>query len=179
MAEAAVTAYRRRSFLGRHPTAAFLVFGVSPMMLLFVLFLISVDSVVLVLASIGIRHGNQLDTIPSAAVIFAFSLLTVIIPSVVATILYCRLAAWIGIGRTWGLVACVILAIVASAPCYWWRIGAAHPLIFETSWVGLRFGLHEGWILVAQHFLQFLVPLAIGWWFMRRTRDQRELQVAS
>ena len=31
VAEAAVTAYRRRSFLGRHPTAAFLVFAVSPL----------------------------------------------------------------------------------------------------------------------------------------------------
>ena len=30
VAKAVVTAYRRRSFLGRHPTAAFLVFAVSP-----------------------------------------------------------------------------------------------------------------------------------------------------
>ena len=30
VANAAVTAYRRRSFLGRHPALKFLVFGVSP-----------------------------------------------------------------------------------------------------------------------------------------------------
>ena len=30
VAEAAVTAYRQRSFLGRHPAAALLVFGISP-----------------------------------------------------------------------------------------------------------------------------------------------------
>jgi hypothetical protein len=32
VADAAVTAYRRRSFVGRHPAAAFLVFAVSPVL---------------------------------------------------------------------------------------------------------------------------------------------------
>jgi Na+/melibiose symporter-like transporter len=105
------------------------------------------------------------------------SLLTVIIPSVVATILYCRLAEWLGIGRTWGLVACVILAIVASAPCYW--LGAGRYYHFAASWAGLWFGLREGWILVAQHFVQFIIPLTIGWWFLRRKRDKGQLQLAS
>src|SRR5208282_4444759 len=170
VADNAVAAYRRRSFLGRHPVAAFLVFGVSPVVSLFVLFFIFGDSVFLVLASIGITHGSQLETIPSAAVISAMSLLTIIIPSAVATILYCRLAQRIGIARTWGLVAYVILAIFASAPCYLW-IGAGHPLhplVLEFRWAGLSLGVRAGWIVPAQHFVQFLVPLAIGWWLMRR-----------
>ncbi len=181
VANAAVTAYKRRSFLGRHTALEFLVFGVSPVVSLFVLCNIFGDSVFLFLASIGIRHGNQLETIPSAAVISAMSLLTIIIPSAVAAILYCRLAQWVRIGRTWGLVACVILAIVASAPCYLW-IGAGHPLhplILEFRWAGLWLGVRAGWIVPAQHFVQFLVPLAIGSWFMRRKHDLGQLELAS
>jgi len=41
VAKAAVTSYRRRSFIGRHPMAAFLVFAVSPVVSLIILFLTS------------------------------------------------------------------------------------------------------------------------------------------
>ncbi len=41
VAEAAAIVYRRRSFLGRHPAAAFLVFGVSPVVSLIALFIAS------------------------------------------------------------------------------------------------------------------------------------------
>ena len=40
VAESAVGAYRRRSFLGRHPTAAFMVFAISPVVPLYLVFLL-------------------------------------------------------------------------------------------------------------------------------------------
>ena len=44
VADTAVAAYRRRSFLGRHPVAAFLVFGISPVVSLVVLFFVSMQA---------------------------------------------------------------------------------------------------------------------------------------
>jgi hypothetical protein len=167
------------NFQKRRSMAAFLVFGVSPVVSLVVLFSIFAPFVFLVLTGIGIRDGNRIDALPTDAVIFAMSLLTVIIPSVVATILYCRLAERIEIGRTWGFVSCVILAIVASAPCCW-RIGPGDLWHFAACWAGLRRGLREGgWVLLAQHFFQFVVPFVIGWWFMRRKRGQSRLQLVA
>ena len=80
------------NFRKRSSMAAFFVFGVSPVMSLVVLCSLSAALVLSVLASIGIKDGSHFDTLSTDAVIFAMSLLTVIIPSVIATILYSRLA---------------------------------------------------------------------------------------
>ena len=58
VAQAAVAAYRRRSFLGRHPTAAFLVFAVSPLLMLLATMVTS-----LVLLGLGFRLTGLTGTL--------------------------------------------------------------------------------------------------------------------
>ena len=56
VAKAAVTAYRRRSFIGRHPTASFLVFAISPVVSLIILFLTSAALLGLIAFGLGITN---------------------------------------------------------------------------------------------------------------------------
>jgi hypothetical protein len=188
VADAAVVAYRRRSFLGSHPVAAFLVFGLSPVVSLLAL-------VALVIAGLVILPDgwdkplfaglSQFGPSASVAVAYLGSLLTVVIPSILVSILYCWLAGRSGIGRKWILLSCTILAVLAALP----SCTAKVSLIPAESW--MRIGLWRPdsmghvcyfftWTLCRpQQLMQFLVPLAIGCWFMWRRRDHRELQVAS
>ncbi len=97
VAEAAVAAYRQRSFLGRHPVAAFLVFAISPVIPWCVL------SVALQMVFQFFFHytWNECRWIDSLAFV-AFS--------TVGVILYSELALWLGIGRKWTLISCPVLA---------------------------------------------------------------------
>jgi hypothetical protein len=188
VAEAAVVAYKRRSFLGRHPLAALLVFGVSPVISLVALVAVVIAGL-LVLPDgwdkplfAGLSHVG-----PSAsvAVAYLFSLLTVVIPSILASILYCWLAGRSGINKKWVLLSCTMLAVLAALP----SCEAKVALIPADSWAGLR----PWWPDSIGHFyyfftrtfcnprqlMQLLVPLAIAWWFMRRKREQGEMQLAS
>lgn len=194
VAEAAVTAYRRRSFLGRHPTAAFLVFGLSPIVLLVALFalvLVGMLAFKEVCERLGgdmgylLRKLRQFEPVTSAVMPYVLSLLTVVIPTVLASILYCKLAKRLGIGKKWILLSCVALAATALFPI--WsvkfsdlpgqsalRLGTWNP---QSIWQLPHFII--GSFCNPQQLLQFLIPLAIGWWFLRRTRDQGWLQWAS
>ena len=79
-------------------------------------------------------------------------------------IVYCRLARRSSVGRNWIWVACAMLAVTAVFPGYPIRFGApdAYPFVNHFN-----------------QFCEFVVPLAIGWWFLRRKRDQGQLQLAS
>jgi hypothetical protein len=187
VAEAAVDAYRRRSFLGRHPTAAFLVFGLSPgvsLIVLFILMGVGAWAVGTACAHLGGISKEGCSTQPwpvaLAAIRYAASLLTIVIPAAFASYLYCKLAERLFIGRKWMVVSCIAIAAVAMLPC--WDIktriirGTGHWAIQAGVWIpGLC-----GWSLpvtVAQ-LVQLLAPLAIGWWFLRRNRDQSRMQLA-
>ncbi len=185
IAETAVTAYRRRSFLGRHPTAAFFVFGVTPFVSLFLVLALMVLGTRAVV-TIGERLGAISDVprltppgpIELAATGYLFSLLFVLIPAIFTTVAYCKLAKWLGVARTWMVASCAVVAAM-SIPC-WGATAidmAGHPGVLCALWIP---GLH-GWIppSVIRPLLQLLVPLAIGWWFMRRKHNQSQLQLAS
>ena len=280
VAEAAVVAYRRRSFLGRHPVAAFLVFAVSPVITLyFMLFVfLIVLSMFRVQLTVDFNEGHWI-----------LSLIIVVCSTFVGA-LYGELALWLGIGKKWTLASCAVLGVIAmlfgigfgsytvmllvqfAAPLAvgWWfakrKCNHGYPattfLVFAISPVasymlllsilGLaimiaqrnlhfgyaamltwsfvifllptvvpsllycklvgRFGIGRKWMLVSctvlamyaamlympgvgyttegQHGMavglttcvilaQSLVPLAIGWWFMRRKHDQGRLEFAS
>jgi uncharacterized integral membrane protein len=178
VAEAAVVAYRQRSFLGRHPTVAFLVFGLSPVVSLIVLFVAFSCLIGLSLFSIGITNeqSNRLGIVGSAVACFMQSLLTVVIPSILATILYGQLAKRLDIGRKWILLSSVTLAVFASSICYW-RVETEGPSwMLGFLWSGFFSG---GSVAQIQHLVQFVVPLAVGWWFMRHGRNHDQLQLAS
>jgi hypothetical protein len=194
VAEAATTTYRRRSFLGRHPAAAFLVFGVSPVALLAALFVVAFVAV-LGLSEVCELLGFDIQPFfasmshfePSASAVlpYVLSLLTIVIPCIFASILYCRLARRLGLGKKWMLLSCAILAILAAIPC------CSVKLSGIPGESGLRWGVWNPesikhsfhffvWVVCQpRQLMQFLVPPAIGWWFMRRKRDNGRLQMAS
>ena len=177
VADNAAVAYRRRSFLGRHSWTRFVVFGISPIMSLIGLFLLSVALTGLITTGMGIGEGNNLGPVASAAVSFAASFLTVVIPSILASVFYCRLAERAGVSRKWIVVSCITLAVVASGPAFWRAGVGARPWMFGSCWSGLWYV--RDWIPQVQHLIQFLAPLAIGRWFLRRKHDLGQLQLAS
>ncbi|MGO9112275.1 MAG: HAAS signaling domain-containing protein [Thermoguttaceae bacterium] len=185
--EAAVTAYRRHSFLGRHPAAAFLVFGVSPVVSLVALIALVIVGL-LVLPDgwdkplfAGLRQFG-----PSASVALAYlgSLLIVVIPSIVASILYGWLARRSGISKKWILLSCTVLAVLAALPMCTAKVSA----IPDENWMGLRLWYPPSivqsynfffWTFCRpQQLMQFLVPLAVGLWFIRRNHGRDRLQPA-
>ncbi|MFH0901082.1 MAG: hypothetical protein V2A73_10670 [Pseudomonadota bacterium] len=265
VANAAVAAYRRRSFLGRHPVAAFLVFAVSPVIPQYVLggvlwlvlaiftgnyqyeehdlalsltvivcstfvgilygelamrlgigrkWMLTSFAVMGVMAMFwehGLNHGTGLHTVRvlvqfatplavggwfakrkynhgyPATTFFIFAISPVIslmllwlilswlilatmyvIPTALASLLYCHLTKGFGSGRKWMFVSCTVLATFAAMGSFRLTIHGS-----ENS-AGLPIGLTTCIILA-----QFLIPLAIGWWFMRHKHDQGELQPAS
>jgi hypothetical protein len=190
VAEAAVTAYRRRGVFGRHPTAAFLVFAISPVMSLVVLSgLMTVG--LWIIAALAERFGlldgegsgyaTQPASITLAATAFLFSLLLVVIPAVLASFLYCKLAKRVEMGRKWVFVSCAVLAVTAMLPC--WDVRA--KLISATGNYAVCIGVWIpglcGWSFPVgmMQLVQLLVPLAIGLWFLRHKHDQGQLRLAS
>ena len=194
VAKTAVSAFRRRSFLGRHPTAAFLVFGVSPVVSLAVLFVIAYFMVLAlsqVCELLGVNIQSFFASIshfePSASAVlpYVLSLLTIVIPCIFASVLYCRLARRLGLGKKWMLLSCAILALLAAIPC------CSVKLSGIPGESGLRWGVWNPesikhsfhffvWVVCQpRQLMQFFVPLAIGWWFMRRNFSKNELQSAT
>jgi hypothetical protein len=182
VARAAAAAYRRRSFLGRHPTAAFLVFAVSPAVSLILVFgLMALGARTVCCTWLGVTGNEVRATPPGPLELLAteclFSLLFVVIPVILTTVAYGKLVQWSGVARTWMVVSCGVLAAMVI-PCWHARAIelAGHPGVLCALWIP---GLH-GWIppSVCGPLLQLLVPLAIGWWFLRRRRDQGQLQPA-
>jgi hypothetical protein len=193
VADAAVTAYRQRSFLGRHAWAAFLVFGVSPVVSIVGFFVLmcfvmrlSGHLIDMVASQMGILGNNGYLTAPASPVELTvgrclFSLLTIIIPAMLASTLYCILAKRCLHGKAWILTSCGVLAIVALSVS--WDVSnkiidaSGHYAVYAGLWIpGVC-----GWafpISILQ-LLQFSIPLAIGLWFLWRRHIQERLHLAS
>lgn len=121
VAEAAVTAYRQRSFIGRHPAAALLVFGISPLASLIVLIgllaagMWGIDEAC---TALGVDTANVLRDMTrfesaTSVVPYVLSLLTVVLPCILVCIFYGKLAKRLGTSRKWVLLSCAVLAMVA------------------------------------------------------------------
>ena len=193
VADAAVAAYRRRSFLGRHPAAAFLVFGVSPVVSLILLAAVCMTGVWGLdeaCKGMGIDTEQSLRSLkrfdPTASITpYFLSLLVVVIPSIAASILYGKLARRLALGRKWIVVSCVVLAVVALMPICSARfsdvpgqsrlaVGYWSPLHIEYLWGNI---VHS--LCTPRQLFQFLIPLAVGCWFVRRKGDEIRLSSAS
>jgi hypothetical protein len=185
VADAAVVAYRRRSFLGRHPTAAFLVFGVSPIVLQMVQLIVGIV-VFKVVTTMSDRFGvvvNNGSYVPKNPILYeamdyVITLIGLIVPSILAAIFFGKLAERLGMGKKWMLVSCIAIAAMAILPCWSILIGmdvAGHIYVVSR----LSFPTWHGCFSQVSQVVQITVPLAIGWWFLRRTRAQHRLQLAS
>lgn len=102
VAGAAIVAYRRRHFLGRHPVAAFLVFAISPVIAWWVFLVL-----LLGLARCGVQGTYNWDEHPW------LNSLTIVGCSTFVGVLYSELAVWCGLGKRWTLVSCVELGAIA------------------------------------------------------------------
>jgi hypothetical protein len=138
VADAAVATYRRRSFLGRHPSAAFLVFAVSPLIPQYLL------GMVLMLVS-GVFTGNYLYEEHDLGLS-----LTIILCSTFVGILYGELALRLGLGTKWMLASFAVLATMAA----FWEYGLNHGsgLLAARLPVQLALPLAVGWWFAKRKF---------------------------
>jgi hypothetical protein len=194
LAEAAIDSYRRHSFLGRHPTAAFVVFAISPLVSLIILSGLCMAGMWFsdeALKWMGVNTEQCLRSLkrfdPAATVIMPYlmSLLIVVIPSILVSIFYCRFAKRLGIGRKWIIVSCVVLAATALMPICSAELSdvPGKSRLMVGAWNPFRIEYLLGTLVHCfcnpRQMLQFIVPLAIGVWYIRRKRDQDQLQLAS
>jgi hypothetical protein len=176
VAEAAAVAYRRRSFLDRHPVAALLVFAVSPVISLGVLTSLTFAGLMLALVAAGGRlgligdRGMQLGTGARVMLTYGLTLAAIVVPSMILSLLYCGLARRTAVGRKWMLLPCGVLAVIA-ATAYCQVTFSETP---GNGSISIGLGAHS-MVQVAQ----FFVPIALGWWFIRRHHLRDRLQLAS
>lgn len=169
VAEAAVAAYRRRTFFGRHPSAAFWIFGISPviaMLSTFVAACLGVAAVSIACQKYGVRLADKshLGGFDPAVLSWALALFTTVLPAVLLTWLYCGLARRCRIDRKWMLASCGVLAVIAMLPL---QSIALSELPGRSLWtIGLGFppGLLQS--------VQLIVPLAVGLWLARPSRQR-------
>jgi hypothetical protein len=153
-----------------------LVFGVSPPLVLTALFAIALfcmEAFDSAFKQMMARHENAVI----AAFPYAGSLFGAIIPSVLVSIAFCKLAKRMCIGSKWMLLSCVLVAALSATP---WFLVTKHSdapgdfsgvvnLCIPQRAVDLPkmilFILHR-----PQQILQLLCPLAVGFWFLRRNR---------
>ena len=165
--------FAQRKRKQRYPVTAFFVFAVSPALSLFAVLLL------LTLCMTLFIPGVHFGTTALAVLPYAFSLATIVVPSILLSILYCGLAKRLGIGRKWTLVACVAMAMFGALIGWQHLENVTHLQCiggfgWETDAVVYSFGCHS-----LMQLLQFLVPLAVGLWFLRRKHSQSQLQLAS
>lgn len=139
-----------------YPATTFLVFAISPVASYMLLWVI----VVLAFAT----GQSFLNVYLALTAVY-------VVPTVVASLLYCKLAKRFGSGEKWMFVSCLVLATFGAMQSfqsflagYETAEGHCRPPIGLTMCISLA---------------QFLIPLAIGWWFMRRKHDQGQLELAS
>ena len=193
VAETAAVAYRRRSFLGRHPAAAFVVFGLSPVVALVGLCAL-VCAVLAGFADFGKQFGfdgeNGLRGLirferAASVLLYLLSLLTVVFPCILAAIFYGKLATRLGVSRKWSLLACIVLAIAAVTVRLSLKLSdlPGHSCLMLGLVIPRHIGQLPGticWLFgTARQLVQFLVPLVIGWWFLHCARDPGRQQLAS
>ena len=155
-----------------YPVANFWLFGVSPILLLVALWCVSYLLLLLVNLLFPFPKFNEENFTRAALLALAtlFNTLMVIIPSVLGSILYCRLARKYGIGKRWMLLSCIVLGGVAALYCF--SISPYGPPGHYYMHDGIRF-------CSPIQFVHFSVPLGIGWWFMRRTPAHGRPQLAA
>jgi hypothetical protein len=133
---AAAAAYRRRSFIGRHVTAAFAVFAISPVIVQYVMILVGTMAMVIVRGPFGLSLPEDRWMVSSVA----------LVTSAFISILFGQLAIWLGVGKKWTIVSCVVLGVFAAL---------------------IEFGVSSHAVTVMLP-VQVVVPLSMGWWFTSR-----------
>jgi hypothetical protein len=181
VAKAAADEYRRRTFLGRHPVIAFLTFAISPLItlpLLAVGEMIAVYGVLYLVTSAiaAIFHihddaSAHLGATVDATIQILLPVLFVIIPSLILTAVYSRLARRTASPQTWLIVSCGLIAALASAPIFMCRFDP------KRNYDLLGIGAH--WPITIMQFVQFALPIVFAAWLSKRRRARERNLVQS
>lgn len=179
LADAAVLAYRQHGFFGRHPSAKFWVFAVSPLASLVTLFVVAFGGMYGVFTLydwLGINlHIKQYDPAASLMMPYAMSLVMVILPGVAASLFYCKLGERLGLGKKWVALSCLMLAVVAITPIWSVKLSEIPGQSMLQCGIAFPQNLADLGHCLASYFgkvqqlLQFLTPLVVGLWCLRRS----------
>ena len=165
IAAAATGEYRRRRFSGRHPWLAFVV---APIITLPLLWAASVVLLVFGAKALGFDSDNPTVTADIsrwASGMLPFAVVaTLVLPVVVATISFCRLAVKSAVSQRWILACCVILAIVGGAA------NSSVSLPTPGTKGSVAFGFGVSLPPSPQQLAQFMLPLLIGCWMIHLGR---------
>jgi len=169
VADVAAVAFQQRTFFGRHPSAKFWVFGISPMVAMVAVFVLACFGVIAFggfCEKCGVRLADHdyFGGLDPVALSWFFSFVTTIVPAALLTMLYCRCVKRLKVSRRWMLVSCAVVALVAMLPIQ-------NILLSDEPGKSLwSIGLELPPNLL--QCIQLLVPLTIGLWFVRRTSEK-------
>ena len=116
---------------------------------------------------------------------YMLSVLFPILPCILVSVLHCKVARGLGLGRKWMVLSCTVLAVLAGA--FMWSATFSQTPGRSSSRLGIGIpcdilDLPKMAACIFRDPLrlaQFAVPLAIGCWFLRRKGDEARLQLAS
>ena len=146
--------------------STFFLFAVSPFVSLLVFACIAYLALFLVSLIIPFPMFNDENFGRGTLMALAglFNLVMVVIPSVAASFLCCKLAQRHGLAGKWMLVSCALLGLFAAFYCF---------SVTSADSSG-HYYLHDGIGLWSpMQLLHLIMPLAIGCWFFRRNSGDR------
>jgi len=159
--------FAKRTYNHTHPATTFFIFAISPVVSFMILWLIVALAIRMIGQPLFGPHPSDAMHLVTATVLlalaYAISLLFYVLPTVVASLLYCKLTKGFGSGRKWMIVSSTVLA--TFAPMLSFRL--ANNADVPTA------------LMMCIILAQILMPLAIGWWFMRHKHEQGQLELAS
>jgi hypothetical protein len=168
---AATSEYRRRRFSGRHPWLAFII---APILALLILWAASLLSFVLAAKALGFKSDNPTVTaevsrwahemIPFAVVA------TLVVPIVLASIAFCRLAVKTAVSRRWMLACLLVVAVIGGAA------NSSVSLPGPGTQGSVAFGFGVSLPPSPQQLAQFMLPLLIGYKVLQLGRRGRASQ---
>jgi hypothetical protein len=172
VADAAAEAYKRASYSHRHPFVTFLIFGVSPLVVMIasiVLIAVGIAEICGICRDCGINitDENHFGGIDPTALSWALGLITVIVPAALLTIVYCRFARRLGLKRKWMIASFAVVAFVSMLPTHGLVLSGVPGASRWIVGVSVPPGLLQ--------CVQLIVPLAIGIWLMQRFRGHKAL----
>jgi hypothetical protein len=181
VAESAAAAYRRRSFIGRHPWAAFFVFAISP-----IVSFVAIEAIVICLFAIAVSlfgeekaflFAQKIGIVGEAVVPYLLAFFTVAIPSLILSVVYCRLAKRLCIRKKWMCASCISLSTFAALLC--WSVKFSDTPGQNALMLGLWLPGLSGWMPSLRSLGQCILPLVIGVWFLWAKQEKDKLSLDS
>lgn len=153
-----------RSFAWRHPILTFLVAPIPLAIGIIVAFCAALIGASVLIPNEFVHNESGIAFVSAALLTVAWIIR--LVPFAILAFLFSRAAGRTGHGWKWGLAACALLAALAGA------LDVNYRLPTEAPNSG-AFMLGLGYPLGVIQFIQFVIPLAIGLWFVARNNARQ------